>query len=169
GLAAASACRSADVVRFVRQQLERATESEAAVAGRLGRPCDQVEDEVANSAEARSLRAGMVEDLLRQGRHIFRFDTFGDEAFWGDTLQLHRAIIGAKNGGVGPGVSPKTALAAGLKVDVDALPNSLRSPLARGDANHEDPATTVALLKLNAVIGVKAFTNADGSVRSMGI
>src|SRR5881409_770641 len=107
--------------------------------------------------------------FMDQGRHIFRFDTFGDEAFWGDTLQLHRAIIGAKNGGVGPGVSPKTALAVGLKVDVDALPNSLRSALARGEVNLDDPATTVALLKLNAVIGVKAFTNADGSVRSMGI
>ena len=169
GLSAAPACTSDDVVRIFRQQLERDPESEAAVAGRVGRPCDQVEDEVANSAEARARRAGMVEDLLRQGRHIFRFDTFGDEAFWGDTLQLHRAIIGAKNGGVGPGVSPKTALAVGLKVDVDALPNSLRSALARGEVNLDDPATTVALLKLNAVIGVKAFTNADGSVRSMGI
>jgi cytochrome c peroxidase len=111
----------------------------------------------------------MVDDLLRQGRHIFRFDTFGDEAFWGDTLQLHRAIIGEKNGGVGPGISPKTALAVGLKVDVDALPNSLRAALARGAVDLDDPATTVALLKLNAVIGVKAFTNPDGSVRSMGI
>src|SRR5438094_2343787 len=59
---------------------------------------------------------------LKNGRHIFRFDTFGDQAFWGDTLKLHQAIEGANHGGVGPGVSPKTALAVGLKVDVDALP-----------------------------------------------
>ena len=58
----------------------------------------------------------MVED----GRKIFRFDTFGDRAFWGETLKLHQAIEGAGLGGVGPGVSPKTALAVGLKVDVDA-------------------------------------------------
>src|SRR5712691_8824062 len=169
GLGAAAGCTSDDVVRVYRQQLERDPENDGAVAGRVGRPCDQVEDEIANSREARALRAGMIDDLLRQGRHIFRFDTFGDEAFWGDTLQLHRAIIGEKNGGVGPGVSPKTALAVGLKVDVDALPNSLRAALARGAVDLDDPATTVALLKLNAVVGVKAFTNPDGSVRSMGI
>ena len=60
---------------------------------------------------------------LDEGKRVFRFDTFGDEAFWGDTLQLHRAIEGAGFGGVGPGVSPKTALAVGLRVDVDALPD----------------------------------------------
>src|SRR5690348_6422927 len=60
--------------------------------------------------------------LIAVGRHTFRYDTFGDEAFWGDTLKLHRAIAGAKHGGVGPGVSPASALALGLKVDVDALP-----------------------------------------------
>jgi hypothetical protein len=59
---------------------------------------------------------------LGEGRQIFRFDTFGDEGFWGDTLKLHQAIEGSQLGGVGPGVSPKTALAVGLKVDVDALP-----------------------------------------------
>ena len=57
-----------------------------------------------------------------QGRHIFRFDTFGDQAFWGGSLKLHQAIEGSKFGGVGPGVSPTTALAVGLKVDVDTLP-----------------------------------------------
>jgi len=59
-------------------------------------------------------------DKVQQGEQIFRFDTFGDQAFWGDTIKLHQAIEGAKLGGVGPGVSPKTALAVGLKVDVDA-------------------------------------------------
>src|SRR4029434_9351226 len=65
---------------------------------------------------------GRTLEMLREGRQTFRFDTFGDEAFWGDTLRLHEAIEGEKDGGVGPGVSPKTALAVGLKVDVDALP-----------------------------------------------
>jgi hypothetical protein len=59
---------------------------------------------------------------LTNGRATFRFDTFGDEAFWGDALKLHQAIAGSANGGVGPGVSPKTALAVGLKVDADAVP-----------------------------------------------
>src|SRR5689334_2644993 len=60
--------------------------------------------------------------MLDEGRQTFRFDTFGDEAYWTDELGLDRAIAGAKNGGVGAGVSPKTALSLGLKVDMDALP-----------------------------------------------
>jgi len=107
--------------------------------------------------------------MLEEGKKTFRYDTFGSEAFWGDTLQLHKAIAGEKNGGVGPGVSPKTALAVGLKVDVDALPAALKTEIAAGKVNLEDPATTIALLKLNAVVGVTAFTNPDGSVKSMGI
>jgi hypothetical protein len=96
-------------------------------------------------------------------------DTFGSEGFWGDALQLHKAIAGEKNGGIGPGVSPKTALSVGLKVDADALPDALKKQLAAGKVNLDDPATTIALLKLNAVVGVTAFTNPDGSVKSMGI
>src|SRR5262249_28313749 len=61
--------------------------------------------------------ARYAQTMLEKGRKIFRYDTFGSEAFWGDQLQLHKAIAGAKHGGVGPGVSPKTALAVGLKVD----------------------------------------------------
>jgi len=64
--------------------------------------------------------------LFEQGKEIFRFDTFGDEDYWGGMLQLHKAVEGAALGGVGPGVSPRTALtSAGLKVDVDALPGNL--------------------------------------------
>ncbi|MCI0746998.1 MAG: hypothetical protein L0Y58_16465 [Verrucomicrobia subdivision 3 bacterium] len=70
-----------------------------------------------------------AKQLLRDGKQIFRFDTFGDEAFWGDALQLHKAIAGEKNGGVGPGVSPRTALSVGLKVAAGALPNSLKNQL----------------------------------------
>src|SRR5512133_359619 len=93
------------------------------------------------------------QQLLAQGRKTFRFDTFGDETYWGDTLQLHKAIEGSANGGVGPGVSPSTALAVGLKVDVDALPQNLVQQLKTGKVNLNDPATTLALLKLNAVVG----------------
>jgi hypothetical protein len=92
--------------------------------------------------------------LVTQGRQIFRFDTFGDQTFWGDTLKLHQAMEGAALGGVGPGVSPKTALTVGLKIDVDALPSNLLPQLQHGNVNLNDPAVTVALLKLNAVVGV---------------
>jgi len=110
-----------------------------------------------------------AQTMLDEGRKIFRYDTFGSEAFWGDALQLHKAIAGARHGGVGDGVSPKTALSVGLKVDADALPQALKNQLKAGKVNLDDPATTIALLKLNAVVGVTAFANPDGSVRSMGI
>src|ERR1700719_2126500 len=95
-----------------------------------------------------------AERMMKEGQETFRFDTFGDEAFWGDALKLHQAIEGAKLGGVGPGVSPATALAVGLKVDVDALPSNLITSLQHGQINLNDPATTIALLKLNSVVGV---------------
>jgi hypothetical protein len=107
--------------------------------------------------------------LVQQGRQIFRFDTFGDEKFWGDSLKLHRAVAGAANGGVGPGLSPRAALGVGLKVDVDALPPELQQALARGEVNLDDPAVTLALLRLNAVVGVTGFFDASGGLRSMGI
>jgi len=107
--------------------------------------------------------------MLAEGKQTFRFDTFGDEVFWGDALQLHKAIAGEQHGGVGPGVSPKTAFAVGLKVDVDALPKDLRQQLRDGKVNLDDPATTLALLKLNAVVGVTGFFDASGNIRSIGI
>ncbi len=111
-----------------------------------------------------------AEDLLRDGRRIFRFDTFGSEAFWGDTLRLHEAIAGSANGGVGGGVSPKTALSVGLKVDAEALPKKLEKALRRGEVNLDDPAVTLTLLKLDAVVGVKAVTDRrTGAVTSMGV
>ena len=110
-----------------------------------------------------------AQTMLEEGKKTFRFETFGSEAFWGDALQLHKAIAGEKNGGVGPGVSPKTALSVGLKVDADALPEALKKQLAAGKVNLDDPAITIALLKLNAIVGVTVFANPDGSVRSMGI
>ncbi|HSM86820.1 MAG TPA: hypothetical protein VLT16_11735 [Candidatus Limnocylindrales bacterium] len=109
------------------------------------------------------------EALAEQGRQVFRYDTFGDQDFWGGTLGLHQAIEGAKFGGVGPGVSPATALAVGLKVDQDALPAALVQQIKLGNVDLNDPATTLALLKLNAVIGVTGFFNTDGSLKSVGI
>ncbi|HXA20707.1 MAG TPA: hypothetical protein VNW90_00310 [Acetobacteraceae bacterium] len=110
-----------------------------------------------------------AQTMLEEGKKTFRYDTFGSEAFWGDALQLHKAIAGEQNGGIGPGVSPKTALAVGLKVDSDALPPALVRQIKAGKVDLDDPKTTIALLKLNAVVGVTAFANRDGSVRSMGI
>src|SRR5262245_49284279 len=107
--------------------------------------------------------------MLEQGRQIFRYDTFGDETFWGDTLRLHQAIAGEHLGGIGTGVSPKTALAVGLKVEVDALPASLVNQLKAGKVNLDDPATTLALLKLNSVVGVTGHFDNQGKLVSMGI
>jgi hypothetical protein len=108
-------------------------------------------------------------DLVARGRHVFRFETFGDQAFWGDQLHLHQAFEGSKFGGVGAGVSPNTALSVGLKVDVDALPASLIDELKQGQVNLDDPATTLALLQLNSVVGVTGFFNSNGSLKSVGI
>src|SRR4051812_13637404 len=126
---------------------------------------DTAEDTASGSDPVKSFASTQIDD----GRRTFRFDTFGDEAFWGDTLQLHRAIAGAANGGVGGGVSPRTALAVGLKVDVDALPRSVRDALAQGQVNLDDPATTLALLQLDAVVGLTGVFDAAGSFRSIGI
>ena len=107
--------------------------------------------------------------MIREGQQTFRYDTFGSEAFWGDALQLHKAIAGAKNGGVGGGVSPKTALSVGLKVDAAALPDALRQQIKDGKVDLDDASTTVALLKLKAVVGVTGIFDANGTLKSLGI
>ena len=109
------------------------------------------------------------EQTVATGRQIFRYDTFGDQDFWGGTLHLHQAIAGAANGGVGPGVSPATALAVGLKVDSDALPATVIQALKDGSVDLNSPATTLALLKLNAVVGVTGFFDDSGRLTSLGI
>ncbi len=119
------------------------------------------------AVDAHNLKSALHE--LNKGREIFRFDTFGDEAFWGDTLRLHEAIAGAANGGVGDGISAATALALGLKVDVKALPLRLRGQLRRGAVDLQDPATTLALLKLDAVVGLTGFFDRHGELESVGI
>jgi mono/diheme cytochrome c family protein len=85
--------------------------------------------------------------LAAQGKQIFRFDTFGDEAQWTDTLRMHEVISA--------GVDPTTALSVGFKVDADALPASVVQGIQNGSVDLHSPATTVALLKLDAVVGVK--------------
>jgi hypothetical protein len=107
--------------------------------------------------------------MMEQGKQIFRYDTFGSEDFWGGKLRLHEAIAGQKLGGVGSGVSPKTALALGLKVDAEALPADLVAQIKAGKVDLDDPATTVALLKLKAVVGVTGVFNTTGQLRSLGI
>jgi hypothetical protein len=122
----------------------------------------------ANAGSARAVARG--NPLLARGKAVFRFDTFGDQAFWGSALQLHKAIEGKKLGGVGPGVSPKTALAVGLKVDATKIPAGIAKAIKAGKVNLNNPATTLALLKLNSVVGVRAFFDKGGKhLTSMGI
>jgi mono/diheme cytochrome c family protein len=92
--------------------------------------------------------------LIAQGKEIFRFDTFGDEQFWTDTLRMHEVIQQA--------VTPAVALSVGLKVDADALPAEVKAALLAGDVDLNSTATTLALLRLNAVLGVK------GEVQTLG-
>jgi hypothetical protein len=122
-----------------------------------------------SGGEFGGLISSNVNAMIEEGRQTFRYDTFGDEGFWSDALKLHQAIAGAAQGGVGPGVSPKTALSVGLKVDAAALPNELVTQIKAGKVNMDDPAITLALLKLNAVVGLKGTSNKDGSLKSIGI
>jgi len=85
--------------------------------------------------------------LVTQGKDIFRFDTYGNETFWTDTLRIHDVITSA--------VDPTTALGVGLKVDAEALPAEVVQGIQNGSVSLTDPATTVALLKVNAVVGLK--------------
>ncbi len=85
--------------------------------------------------------------LVAQGKQVFRFDTFGDETQWTDTLRMHEVIRTA--------VDPTTALSVGLKVDAEALPAAVVAGIQNGSVDLRSPATTVALLKLDAVVGLK--------------
>src|SRR6266700_921378 len=110
-----------------------------------------------------------AQKMMEEGRQTFRFDTFGDEAFWGDALQLHQAIEGANFGGVGAGLSPRAALSLGLKVDVGNLSAAIINQLKNNHVNLNDPAVTLFLLKRNAVVGLNGSFNPNGSLRSVGI
>lgn len=130
------------------------------VTARSGSPRSPTRSEPARLAKRpRGPNAGDL--LVAQGKQTFRFDTFGDEAFWGGALRLHEAVAT---------LSPNQALGLGLKVDSDALPERLQKQLKHGRVDLNDPAVTLALLKLNAVVGVTGFFNADGSqLQSLGI
>jgi hypothetical protein len=108
-------------------------------------------------------------NMIAEGRRTFRYDTFADEDFWGGALKLHRAIEGAALGGQGPGLSPMDALRLGLKVDSEALPPALQQQITNGEVDLNDPATTLALLQLNAVVGVTGFFDGQSHLRSIGI
>jgi hypothetical protein len=110
-----------------------------------------------------------AQQMVDSGREIFRNDTFGSEDFWGGRLRLHQAIAGSANGGVGAGLTPAAALALGLKVDSTVFPAALVQQIQRGEVDLNDPATTLALLQLNAVVGVKGVFDSGSRLTSVGI
>ena len=117
----------------------------------------------APAARAEPIGAALAQDdekTPRDGQAIFRFDTFGDEQLWTDVLRMHEAVAT---------VMPETALAVGLKVDVDALPPQLIAALRAGLVDLKNPAVTVALLSLDAVLGLKGTVNANGELTALGI
>jgi hypothetical protein len=113
-----------------------------------------------NAAGAEGRRDTMREQTLRDGREIFRFDTFGDEQLWTDVLRMHEVMAT---------VNPATALAVGLKVDVDALPTPVIAALRAGQVDLTNPAVTVELLRLNAVVGVKGTVDDAGQLTKVGV
>ena len=114
-----------------------------------------------SSDDALSAKGGQSPATLADGKSIFRYDTFGDETFWTDTLRMHEVIRTA--------VSPATALAVGLKVDADTLPEAVKAGIADGSIPLDAPATTVALLKLGAVVGVVGQVDEGGTLQRVGI
>ena len=97
--------------------------------------------------------------VVDEGKQIFRFETFGDETFWTDTLRLHEIV---------QNLPPATALAVGLKVDADTLPPEVLQAIQAGQVDLNDPATTVTLLKLGAVVGLRASVDADNRITQLG-
>ncbi len=112
---------------------------------------------------------GHSNPLINEGKQIFRFDTFGDEEFWSGLLHIDKAIAGAANGGFGQGVSPTTALSVGLKVDAEALPADVVAGVRSGAISLNDPKTTIELIKLNSVVGVRGNFDETGGLKSIGI
>lgn len=101
---------------------------------------------------------------LAEGQRVFRFDTFGDEQFWTDTARMNEVVQKS--------VSPATALSVGLKVDADAIPPDVAAAIKAGKVDLKDPATTVTLLKLNAVVGLKgtvSTVNGKDTLLRLGI
>jgi len=104
--------------------------------------------------------SGDGERRQQLGQRIFRNDTFGDEQLWTGVLRMHEVLAT---------VPPETALAVGLKVDVEALPREVISALRAGQVDLTDPAVTVELLRLDAVVGVRGTVDSTGQLTSVGI
>ncbi|HVR18647.1 MAG TPA: hypothetical protein VMS65_03090, partial [Polyangiaceae bacterium] len=118
------------------------------------------EDTAAKASEPRTIDT----ELAAQGHDIFRLDTFGNESFWTDTLHMNDVISAA--------VDPTTALAVGLKVDAQALPDEVVAGIVDGSISLTDPSTTVALLELGAVVGVQGkveVVDGEKTLTSVGI
>jgi hypothetical protein len=145
---AAGACRS----------LPKNVETDPAARTQAA-PREEWEDKITENSQ----------QLRDEGKKIFRWDTFGSEAFWGDQLRLHQAIVGEKKGGVGPGLTPRQALQLGLKADVGAVPKLLVEVLKEGGVSLDNPETTLELLRAGAVVGVQAVLDDKNNVTSIGI
>jgi hypothetical protein len=118
-----------------------------------------------NNEEIRSY----ANEMIAEGEKIFRFDTFGSERFWGDQLQLHKAILSSKKGGLAEGLTPRQALQLGLKADYDRVPQLLGEVLQEGAIDFDNPDTTLELLRANAVVGVIGKFDKQENLVSVGI
>jgi hypothetical protein len=137
------------------------------IVTQLGPPASALERKVPPpmslvSAHTPALPGAQERELrgIDAGRQIFRYDTFGDEQLWTDVLRMHEVIAN---------VPPATALAVGLKVDVDALPAAVIEALQADEVDLSNPAVTVELLRLNAVVGVHGTVDDRGQLTSVGI
>lgn len=115
---------------------------------------------MAGRIDIEDARTSQAEKTKNAGQTIFRFDTFGDEQLWTDVLRMHEVL---------PLVSPRVALGVGLKVDAHALPGEVRKAIRTGTVNVDDPAVTLALLRLDAVVGVKGTVDAAGTLTRVGV
>src|SRR5512141_288376 len=115
---------------------------------------------VAASCDHSDLPSGPSPAVAAQGREIFRFETFGDETFWTDTLRMHEVV---------QNIPPTTALAVGLKVDADTLPAAVLQAIQAGQVDLTSPATTVTLLKLGAVVGLRATVDNNNRIVRLGV
>ena len=124
-------------------------------------PANTVDPTVTDAALATDAHGPMNPATIAEGQRIFRFDTFGNETFWTDTLRLHELIRTS--------ISPMQALTLGLKVDADALPPEVKAGILNGSINLTLPATTVVLLKLGAVVGVVGQVDATNTLTRVGL
>lgn len=129
----------------------------ASLLGLLGGcPDTGTPNEGGASATDPAQKPSLSPDLIAEGQRVFRFDTFGDEQVWTDKLRLHEVIE--------QNVDPATALSVGLKVDSEVLPPGILDKV-----DLKSPATTVALLKMNAIVGVQASVDADNHITKLGV